>query len=648
MARNAQTIGARDARLIAGRAWAARRGRAIVAGLGLLTGLATAALVPLLAIAEPLPRSVLFIDELTPIDPWFTDLSNEFIKSLSHESSNSVYVYVESLGLAAFESEAYYSQIRDHFREKYRNKPIGVIVAHASLAFPYALSLRDDLWPHAPVIFTGVHERTAARMNLPADVTGVTFRLRMEDMADMARRLVPDLKQLVLVGDRLGSNNWWKHYGEDRAAVESRVAIMNLTGLPMSELKQRVSHLPSDSAIAFVGLTIDGAGARYVPRDAVELVAATANRPIFVDAETFVGAGAVGGLVVTPAGIGEEAARRTWRILNGASPSSFPITDAGTSRPIFDWRQLQRFGISEARLPPGSDVRFRELSIWERYRWQLLLTAAVLAIQALLIIGLLHERRRRAIAEVEVRQRMHELAVINRRTVAGQLSASIAHEINQPLAAIVSSGSAALRWLSLKTPDLDEVRSSLQRIISDGHRAAKVVDTVRAMFKKDVQNRALVNVNDLVDEVLDLLRTDLVKHDVAVRKMETPRLPRVRVDRVQLQQVIINLVRNAIDSMSTIANRPRILRVRTERNETSDVLVSVEDSGAGLDADDVDKIFAPFFTTKPQGMGMGLSICRSIVEAHGGHLTARPGRSQGALFEIALPAKDDGGGSANG
>ncbi len=629
-------------------AWTPRRTHPVVLSLALVICSMSAVLGPLPASAEPLPRSVLFIDELTPIHPWFTDLSKAFTRTLSRESSNSIYVYVETLGLAAFDDEAYYSQIRDHFRQKYRNKPIGVIVAHASLALPYALSLRDDLWPQAPVIFTGVHERTAARMRLPDNVTGVTFRLRLEDMADMARRLIPDLRYLALVGDRLGSNNWWRHYGEDRAAVESRVAVIDLTGLPMAELKERVSRLPQDSAIAFVGLTIDGAGARYVPRDAAEVIAKAANRPMFVDAETFVGAGAIGGLVVTPAGIGEEAARRTWRILDGASPSSFPITDAGTSRPIFDWRELQRFGISEARLPPGSVLRFRDQTIWERYRWQILLTGAVLAIQAFLIIVLLHERRRRAIAEVEVRHQMSELAVINRRAVAGQLSASIAHEINQPLAAIVSSGSAALRWLNLKTPDLEEVRTSLQRIISDGHRAAKVVETVRAMFKKDDQNRTFVDVNDLVDEVLDLLRIDLIKHQVTVRKVETPGLPRVRVDRVQLQQVAINLVRNAIDAMSTIAARPRILRVRTERNEDGAVLISVEDSGEGIDPGDADKIFTPFFTTKPQGMGMGLSICRSIVEAHGGHLTARPGRSRGAVFEIALPANAAGGGSGNG
>jgi C4-dicarboxylate-specific signal transduction histidine kinase len=229
-----------------------------------------------------------------------------------------------------------------------------------------------------------------------------------------------------------------------------------------------------------------------------------------------------------------------------------------------------------------------------------------------------------------------DLTVMNRRAIAGQLSATIAHEINQPLAAIASSGSAALRWLSLETPDLDEVRSSLQRMVADSHRAAKVIDAVRAMYKRDARSKSMVDLNELVAEVLDLLRTEVVNHDVTVRTVETGILPRVYVDRVQLQQVVINLIKNATDAMSTVTDRPRTLRIRTGRNDR-EVIISVEDSGVGLNPDDMDKLFAPFFTTKPQGMGIGLSICRSIIETHGGRLQAAPGTPHGTVFEFTVP-----------
>jgi C4-dicarboxylate-specific signal transduction histidine kinase len=235
--------------------------------------------------------------------------------------------------------------------------------------------------------------------------------------------------------------------------------------------------------------------------------------------------------------------------------------------------------------------------------------------------------------------RMSELRVTNRRAIAGQLSASIAHEINQPLAAIALSGSAALRWLSLKKPDLNEVRSCLERMVADTHRAAKVVDAVRAMYKKDVQSKSMFDLSELVAETLDLLRTEIVKHDVTVRKVETEMLPRVCADRVQLQQVLINLIKNAIDAMSSVNNRSRILHIQTELTR-AEVIISVGDSGAGLAPSDVDNIFAPFFTTKPQGMGIGLSICRSIIERHGGRLRAIPGNSHGAVFQFTMPITD--------
>ena len=228
--------------------------------------------------------------------------------------------------------------------------------------------------------------------------------------------------------------------------------------------------------------------------------------------------------------------------------------------------------------------------------------------------------------------RMSELRVTNRRAIAGQLSASIAHEINQPLAAIALSGSAALRWLSLKNPDLNEVRSCLEDMVADSHRAAQIVDAVRAMYKKDVQSKTIVDLGGLVAETLDLLRTEIVKHDVTVRKIEAEMLPRVCADRVQLQQVLINLIKNAIDAMSSVNNRSRILSIQIELNRAK-VIISVGDSGAGLAPSDVDNIFTPFFTTKPQGMGVGLSL-DSISHRRNDPILGDPGMAASLWKEI--------------
>jgi PAS domain S-box-containing protein len=247
----------------------------------------------------------------------------------------------------------------------------------------------------------------------------------------------------------------------------------------------------------------------------------------------------------------------------------------------------------------------------------------------------------RRVAEDAMRTAQTELAQVARLTAMGEMTASIAHEINQPLAAIVANGNAGLRWLSNATPDIDEVRATLKRIVSDGHRAGKVISGVRTMFKKNMPARNAFDVNDLVREVLSLVRGEFESRRVSVRTELTP-IPQVVADRTQLQQVILNLIMNALDALAPVNDRPRVLRVRSERCEPGGVMVTVQDSGTGIDKKNMNRIFEPFFTTKSNGTGMGLSICRSVVEAHGGRLMASHGHPTGAVFQIILPIQEPG------
>ena len=247
----------------------------------------------------------------------------------------------------------------------------------------------------------------------------------------------------------------------------------------------------------------------------------------------------------------------------------------------------------------------------------------------------------RKLAEDKIRSSHAELAQVARLTAMGEMTASIAHEINQPLAAIVANGNAGLRWLANATPDIDEVRATLKRIVSDGHRAGRVISGVRTMFKKTSQGKLAVDVNDVVREVLALVRGELDNRRVSVRT-ELEQLPPVTADRVQLQQVLLNLIMNALDAMASVDGRARVLRVRTERHEPGGVMVTVQDSGIGIDKKHIGRIFEPFFTTKSHGMGMGLSICRSIAEAHGGRLMASHGHPYGSVFQVILPIQELG------
>src|SRR5712675_867097 len=244
-------------------------------------------------------------------------------------------------------------------------------------------------------------------------------------------------------------------------------------------------------------------------------------------------------------------------------------------------------------------------------------------------------------AEKALRTAQAELAHVTRVTTLGELTASLAHEVNQPLAAVIANAEACLRWLDRETPDLAAARRSVEWVINDGIRAGEVIRRVRALANKTDMEKVSLDLNDLVREAIELVRRELISHRVSLRAELAPAMPMILGDRVQLQQVIINLVMNGIEAMQSVTDRPRELVIRSHPDETHRVLVTVMDSGVGIPAENADRLFNAFFTTKSGGMGMGLSICRSIIEAHGGRLWATANVPRGATFQLTLPANTD-------
>lgn len=248
----------------------------------------------------------------------------------------------------------------------------------------------------------------------------------------------------------------------------------------------------------------------------------------------------------------------------------------------------------------------------------------------------LAEAREREASDAAQRATMQtELARVARITTMGEMAASIAHEINQPLAAIVNNANASLHWLGKDPPNVERARSVLERVVSDAGRASEVIRSVRAMLEKGSQERIQLDMNDLVREVITFVRTDLRHHGITVRTELADDLSPISAVRIQLQQVLLNLIANAVEAMASVERR--MLTIRSQKVDNSGILVTVEDTGTGIDQANLERVFEPFFSTKPEGMGMGLSICRSIIEAHGGRITAAPAHDGGSVFQISLP-----------
>jgi PAS domain S-box-containing protein len=257
------------------------------------------------------------------------------------------------------------------------------------------------------------------------------------------------------------------------------------------------------------------------------------------------------------------------------------------------------------------------------------------------ILADIEDRKRAEEAREKLRQLEADLAHINRVSMMGELAASIAHEVNQPLSGIVSNGSACLRWLTGDRPEVEEVREAVRDIVRDGKRAGEIITRIRSLTKKTASPREKLDLNDSVREVLALVGDEAKRQRVVISTQFADDLAPVSGDRVQLQQVMLNLIMNAIEAMTGVEDRPRELIITTQNIDADQVQVSVEDSGPGLDPNEADKIFEPFFTTKPSGMGMGLSICRSIVQNHGGRLWATNNGGPGTTFHFSLSRCQD-------
>jgi C4-dicarboxylate-specific signal transduction histidine kinase len=315
-------------------------------------------------------------------------------------------------------------------------------------------------------------------------------------------------------------------------------------------------------------------------------------------------------------------------LLAGLSVALAVITYRYIARPL---RKLERFAEKVGKT--------KDYSLRTNYQSKSEIGRLAVAFDGMLA-ELAEARERESAEQARIAAMQAELARVARVTTMGEMTASIAHEVNQPIAAVVNNANAGLRWLDHQPPNVERTRSILRRIIDDGGRASEVIASIRAMLTKGGQARAQPDINDLIRDVVTLVRGELQRRGVSIRTELANELPRLSGNSAQLRQVLLNLIMNAAEAMTSITDRARMVSVRSASADRHDVVVTVHDTGTGIDEEDRSRIFDAFFTTKPEGMGMGLSICRSIVEAHGGRITALRANPHGSIFEVVLPVEE--------
>ncbi len=610
--------------------------RRICAIAGLFVFLAASLGCPAGFAAEP--KRVLLLHSFgRDFKPW-SEYGKAIRAELDRQSPWPLDIIDYSLVSARFSDENPEVPFVEYLRALFAKHPLDLIVSIGAPAANFVQRNRQQLFANTPMVLMAVDQRRVQYSNLTATDAAVAVRINYLAAFENILQVLPDTKDVIVVVGTSPIEKFWKEaIRKEVQPLANQIRISWTDELSFEALLKQASALPPHTAIFWELMIVDAAGVVHEGAAPITKLHAVANAPIFSYDESFFGSGIVGGPFLLVADSSRLAASVAVRILGGEKPGEIRTPPVQFASPAFDWREMQRWGIGENRLPPGSEVHFRSLTVWDQYKWQIMIVAAILLLQTALIVRLIYEHRRRTAAEANSLQRVNELARMNRIATVSELSASIAHELRQPLATIVAYGSAGLRWLARQVPDVDEVRTNLQGTIDAANRASAVIDELRAMVRKGDSRQTLVNVNNLLLDTLSLANHEIKAKNISVQTelFDSSELL-VLTDRVQLQQVILNLIANAIEAMNFMPDA-RVLRLTSALHDADGVLITVEDSGPGIAPENLDKVFDSFFTTKPTGMGMGLSISRSIIEAHGGRLWVSDAAPRGCIFHIVLP-----------
>ena len=584
------------------------------------------------------PKKILFLHSFGPkFQPWAT-WSREIGRELNRQSPWPLDIQEQSLVTARGGDDPSEAKFAEYLGVLYAQRPPDLIVASGAPAARFVQQHRADLFPTTPMLLAAIEVRRVDQSMLSEQDAVVGLRTDYVVLFENILRLLPETKAIVIIVGNSPNERFWA--GEQQRILgpllENKVELIFYNDRPFEAILKKVASLPPHSAIFYQQLVVDGAGAIYGDKEPLKRISEVANAPIFSFDQSYFNGEIVGGPMWSAAEGARPTAAAAVRILGGESAGGIKVPPIGFSTPEYDWRQLQRWNISESRLPPGSEILFREPTVWQRYSWQIALITAVILLQAGLISVLLREHRRRQLAEVQSRQRMAELAHVNRFSTAGELTASIAHEINQPLGSILTNAETADAILQSSSPDIAELKDIVKDILRDDRRASEVIRRMRSLLAKAPFELKHLDFNDVVRETVEFLSSLAVGRKVELTSLIAQSALPILGDRIQLQQVILNLVLNGIDAMKDASGENRIISIRSSRVDNFAEL-SVSDRGAGIPEDKLKEVFEPFFTSKAEGMGMGLSIARTIVEAHHGQIWAENRDGGGASFRIRLP-----------
>jgi signal transduction histidine kinase len=598
------------------------------------------------------PRRVLILHAFGhAYSPW-SDMAASFREELVKKSQEPIDFYEVSLDTARVQDSQDEGPFVEYIRAVLSGRKLDLIVPVGAPAAFFLQRHRQEIFPTTPMMIVGADVRRISGTTRAANDVTVLLDLDLPAYLRNILQLRPETTDIaVVVGNSPVERYWTSELRRDFQRFADRVNIIWLNDLTFDEMLKHAATMLPQSAIFWFLLSEDAAGVPYSQDRALEMMREVSAVPIFGMGDFELGRGIVGGPLMQTSALGRQAAEVGLRILRGETRGgSIELPNVTFGAPMYDWRELQRWNISEARLPADSIVQFRQRGIWQQHRLEIMGALAIVILQAALIAGLMFERQARKRAAVVAGKAKMEsdfyrenLAHLARVHTVGTMSTAIAHEVNQPLVAIKNYAVAA-RGRLMRTGGLSlaKVQELLDKIEEQASRAGDVLQSLRAMVRKHEPEAAETELGELIADTLKLMEMEGRNANIRIEAAISPELPPVLVDGIQIQQVVLNLARNAIEAIEEAGISSGVIKVAVIGTEKNEVAVSVSDCGPGIAPEDAKHIFDPFHSTKRGGLGVGLSISRAIIEAHGGRMSLAPNQGGGCVFQFTLPVANGG------
>jgi signal transduction histidine kinase len=588
-------------------------------------------------------KNILILFSYSSDGPAYRRILDGIIQELRNEFGDLYTLHTEYLQIDQYPPENYPKERFDLYNEKYRDIKLDLLICVGVNAITPVKNLADSYLLNLPSVsldldFSNYGYTSDLHLNDRTAVLGLKFNI--EKTLSTALSLFPNTSSIYFVSGTSRLDKFLTSVTKIASdEIDSNIIKTYTTDLSIDETLTLVHNLPKNSIIFVPYFTTDSKLVHYHNTEAIRLMSREATAPIFHISDLGVGDGSLGGYFLSFVKVGSLTGKVAVKILNGSDPNSIMVTEKDYYDYAFDWRQLKRWNIADSDLiPEGSTILFKEINYFDEYKWIVGAILLFFVLQSMLIANLIRLNRNQKLMTkkiVETENRYREFLHEDRSLRLGQLTASLSHELNQPLTAILSTAQAGINFINSNEATPELLKQIFQKIVENDKRGASILSSIRGMMKLESREKEKVNLNSLINEGIAVITGEGRKRNIKIIVSLSEEPVYIFADRIQIEQIILNFIFNALQSMEKINTSSKMIDI-TQSFNGDDVTISVRDYGEGIPEFLKEKLFNPFFTSKKEGMGIGLSICRFIIDDHDGKIWAENMPDGGAEFSFSL------------